>query len=279
MPEKSYFTVGNAGAPQGTQRPSGGIILIPIGLIITVIMAILRSCSGPAQTNTYPEPDVNNLNIGLQYYDEGDYEKALIHFDLAITSQPDMGEAYNDRGMAYFAMGKIDNAMTDFSKAIALLPNPAISYSNRGALYLSQGNHAQALADLNKAIELSPRLAKAYHNRGLTYLDMDKTDQAIADFNQAIELTPEYFFSAQATLESRQPTGESLFGSDFYTGLLNRETYADLPTTYASRAMAYLKQGNNAKAAADLQKATQLGLDPGFAQQLEALLSVSTPEP
>ena len=62
---------------------------------------------------------------------------------------------------------------------------------------------------------------------------MGNYDQAIADFDQAIELTPRLIFSVQATIESRKPTGESLLGSGFYTGLMNRETYADLPTAYA----------------------------------------------
>jgi tetratricopeptide (TPR) repeat protein len=233
-------------------------------------------CGGSAQKNSYPESDVNTLNLGIHYYDQGDYAMAIVHFNMAIASQPDMGEAYNDRGLTYFAMGETDRAIADFNKAIELLPNPAVSYSNRGGLYLFQGNHEQALADLDKAIELSPSLAKAYHNRGLTYLEMGNYDQAIADFDQAIELTPEFPFSAQATMESRKPTGESLLGSGFFTSLMNRETYADLPTAYASRAMAYLQKGDYERAAADLEKATQLGLDPAYAQLEGALPPVAT---
>lgn len=273
---RSSTSGGNIRSPQDTRRTPGGFIFIPIGLILSLIIAICRMSAGPSQKNTYPESDVNTLNLGLHYFDQGDYEKAIVQFNMAIASQPEMGEAYNDRGLAYYAIGETDKAIADFNKAIELLPNPAISYSNRGGLYLFQGNYEQALADLDKAIELSPRLAKAYHNRGLTYLDMGNYDQAIADFDQAIELTPELMFSIQATKESRNPTGESLLGSDFYTGLMNRETYADLPMAYASRAMAYLQKGDPKRAARDLKKATQLGLDPDFAQQVEALLAVST---
>jgi Tfp pilus assembly protein PilF len=264
---------------KSSQRTPGRIILIPIGLFITLIIAVFRLMGGPAQKNSYPESDVNTLNSGLYYYDQGDYENALMYFNMAIMSQPSMGEAYNDRGLVYYTMGEIDNAMQDFNKAIELLPDPSIAYSNRGSLYLFQGNHAQALADLDTAIELSPRLAKAFHNRGLTYLDLGSYDQAIVDFNQAIELTPEFMFSVQATLQSRNPTGVNLLGSGYYTGLMNRQTYADLPTAYASRAIAYIHTGDYAKAAADITKASELGLDSGFAQQVEAQLLVSTSAP
>jgi len=266
----------HTGSPRGTP---GGIIFIPIGLIITLIIAVLRMCGGPAQSNSYPESDVRLLGSGLSSYDRGDYEKALIYFNMAIASQPDMGEAYNDRGLAYYAMGQTQNALADFNKAIELLPDPAVSYSNRGGVYLFQGNHEQAIADLDKAIELSPGLAKAYHNRGLTYLDLGNYDQAIADFDQAIGLTPEGMFSMQATMESRMPTGESLVRSGFFTSLVNGQTYADLPKVYASRAMAYLEKGDNERAAADMEKATQLGLDPVIAQIAEGQLPASTSAP
>jgi len=267
------------GYNKSTQSTPGGVVFIPIGLIITLILAVLRMLGGATQQNGYPELDVNTLNWGLSYYDHGEYKMAIMEFDTVIASQPEMGEAYNDRGLAYYALGDTDKAMTDFNKAIELLPHPAVAYSNRGALYFFEGNHEQALADLDKAIELSPRLAKAYQNRGLTYLDLGNYDQAIVDFNEAIELTPEFPFAAQATSESRSSTEDSLVGSSFYTSLMNRGDDADLPMVYVSRAMAYLQKGDSERAAWDLKKATELGLDPGIALQVEALLAVSTSEP
>jgi tetratricopeptide (TPR) repeat protein len=252
---------------RSNQRPSGGFILIPIGLIFTVIIMVLRGLSGPGKENSYPESDVNSLNSGIYSYNQGDYGKALMYFNLAIASQPDMGEAYNDRGLTYQAMGEIDKAVSDFTRAIELLPNPAVAYSNRGGIYLSTSNTEQALVDLDKAIELSPCLAVAYQNRGLTHLNLGNYDQAIVDFDQAIELTPEFKFSLQATLENQRPVG----GNDL-SGLINGQNEADLPIVYANRAIAFLQIGDPERAVADLEKATQLGLDPAFAQQVRALL-------
>jgi tetratricopeptide (TPR) repeat protein len=278
-PEPASPTPGTPVRSGSVRRTPGGIILIPIGLILTIIFAVFRNCGGPGQKKAYPESDVNLLNSALFSYDEGDYQMALINFNMVIRSQPEMGEAYNDRGLTYEAMGETENALADYTRAIELLPEEASAYSNRGCLYLFLGNHEQALADLNKAIELSPRLAKAYHNRGLTYLDQGDYDHAINDFTLAIAFTPESMFSMQATLEKRMPTGTSLLGSGYFTSLTNRQTYANLPKVYASRAMAYLLKGDHEKAAADLEKAVQLGLDEGIAQQIGALSPVSTSGP
>jgi tetratricopeptide (TPR) repeat protein len=265
---------GTGRSTPGTQRTPGGVTIIPIGLILTLILSICRMLGGASVQNRYSEAQVNSLNWGLSYYDEGSYQEAIRQFDMTIASAPDMSEAYNDRGLAYFAIGENDKALADFDKAIELMPNSGVSYSNRGCVYFSLGNQEQAIADLNKAIELSPQLAKAYHNRGLVYLSLGEADKAVGDFDQAIEFTPEYMFAAQATMESRVPTRESLLGAGAWSSLMDQQTYADLPKTYAGRAMAYLQKGDYERAQADMEKAMALGLDPGFASQIEAQIPI-----
>ena len=117
-------------------------------------------------------------------------------------------------------------------------------------------------------------MAKAYHNRGLTYLSLGEADKAILDFDKAIEITPESMFAMQATMESRIPTGESHFGTGVFNGLMDEQTYAELPKTYAGRAMAYLQKGDYERANADMEKARALGLDLSFAFSIEAQIPI-----
>ncbi len=264
----------SGGSIPSNQRTPGRVILIPVGLILTLLIALCRMVGGMSAPNGYSEAEISLLNMGLLFYDIGNYEAAIGEFDRAIASAPDMGEAYNDRGLAYFAIGENDKALADFDKAIELMPNSGGPYSNRGAVYLSLGNYDQAIADLDNAIELSPDLAKAYHNRGLVYLSMGEADTAIPDFDKAIELTPEMLFTMQATTESRMPTGESPFGNGGFKSLSDTQTYADLPKTYASRALAYLQKGDYERANADMEKAKALGLDSTFASENEAQIPI-----
>ena len=261
---------GNGRSSSTNQSTSGGVTIIPIGLILTLILTICRMLAGSSAQNRYSAAEVNSLNLGNSYYEEGSYEEAIREFNIAIASEPDMSEAYNNRGLAYFAIGENNKALADFDKAIELRPHWGVSYSNRGAVYLTLGNYDQAIADLDKAIEISPNLAKAYHNRGLVYLSMGDADKAILDFDKAIELTPEMMFTARATRESKIPTGESPFGTGGLESMLDRQSYADLPKTYAGRAVAYLQKGDYERANADIEKAKALGLDLSFASPLEA---------
>jgi Tfp pilus assembly protein PilF len=249
--------------------------------MVILILAVLLMMTGVPQRgftsalfqgNTFSDSSTNALNMGVHYFNRGEYDRAMVHFDLALAEQPRMSEAYNDRALVYDALGEYDKALADFSQAIQLAPGAAYSYSNRGAVYLRMGQHEQAIADLDKAIELDSRLARAYQSRGSAYMDLGDLDRAIADFSQAIELTPEFIFAVQSTLQSKSTSQGNSQGLFLQQDLMNAQTYADLPEAYASRAMAYFQKGETGPARADMERARELGLRPDIAQQIAALL-------
>jgi Tfp pilus assembly protein PilF/photosystem II stability/assembly factor-like uncharacterized protein len=269
VPPHSQYT-------QKLRRPPG-VVLIPIGLIIAILVAVCRLLSGSAANDSYSDSDISFLNLGIGQYSRGDYDMAIVYFNMVISSEPDFGEAYNNRGLAYHAKGDNDSALADFEKAIELLPDSAIPYSNRGAVYLSVGDHEKAIADLDRALELDPRFGKAYYNRGLTYLDLGDYDNAIANFDKAIEFTPEEV----STILNEVPTGESPLSAGFMDYFHYTQSYADLPSAYAYRGIAHFGKGDHDRAVADLEKALELGLDASIEQQVRALLTTRAfaPEP
>lgn len=72
--------------------------------------------------------------------------------------------------------------MSDLNRALALNPNLAEAWSDRGVARLALQDFAQAVADFEQALKLNPRLAEAYGNRGLARLMQDKLADAEADF-------------------------------------------------------------------------------------------------
>ena len=81
--------------------------------------------------------------------------------------------------------------------------------------------------DLNQAIRLDPQFVIAYYNRGQIYDDLDRPQFAIEEYDEAIRLNPLY---AEA---------------------------------YASRARAYTILGKDVEAEQDVERAVELGIDPG----------------
>jgi Flp pilus assembly protein TadD len=253
-------------------RRSGGLIFIPIGLIITLVITLARCLGGNSQ-NTYSEAGVNALNFGTHEYAQGNYSMALVEFNQAIDSEPKMAEAFNGRGLTYSALGDEARAIADFTQAITLKQGWSAAYSNRGASYFINGDEELALADFVQAIQLDARNAKAYYNRGLLHQKRNELDAALLDFTKAIELTPEMVYAFRSTLASKGTPGafnEIMASSNQEMDLTS--TYADLPRAYLLRAGVHLAMGAADLAAADLQKALSLGLPSSEALWMQALM-------
>jgi hypothetical protein len=73
--------------PPKKNQPGGGVIQIPIGLILTLIFALVKSC-GTNETSNYSEWDISSYNSGMMNYAQGDYQMALIDFNSVILSNP-----------------------------------------------------------------------------------------------------------------------------------------------------------------------------------------------
>lgn len=165
-------------------------------------------------------------NQGVKYVQEGQFERAIAHYDRAIQIRPrfakayfnralahrslgahenaiadytkaiklkaNYAEAYNNRGVTHHKSGKYDAAVADYSKAIRLNPKYGAALNNRAAAYRAKGDLPRALADLAVAIRLNPKSAQAFANRGLIYLKLGKYDRAIVDFRRAVELKPSH---------------------------------------------------------------------------------------
>ena len=127
---------------------------------------------------------------GYAYNNEGEYDKAIEHYNAAIKLNPRSSAVYNNIGIIYRKKGNLDKAIRNLDKAIELNQNDAVAYSNRGLAYTQKGDLDAAIEDCTKAIELDPKYVGGYNNRGLAYIQKGDLDAAIEDFTKAIELDP-----------------------------------------------------------------------------------------
>lgn len=134
----------------------------------------------------------------------------------AIRLNPNLDEAYNNRGNARRAKGDIDAALNDYDQAILINPRFSTAYYNRAnarrakvitvtltpALELDASqiqnipnslyNYDEVIADYNQAIELNPEYVDAYNNRGVVRYEKGDFEGAFADYDQAIRVNPSY---------------------------------------------------------------------------------------
>ena len=133
---------------------------------------------------------VDFLRGGLDKVAKGDFTGAIALYNQAISLNPNLAEAYNNRGLARSKQQDFTSAIADYDRAISLNPNLVEAYNNRGLARSKQQDFTGAIADYDRAISLNPNLAEAYNNRGLARSGQKDLTSAIADYDRAISLNP-----------------------------------------------------------------------------------------
>ncbi|MGC9005931.1 MAG: tetratricopeptide repeat protein, partial [Candidatus Micrarchaeia archaeon] len=60
--------------------------------------------------------------IGNEYYEKEDYEKAIENYNMAVLLNPLFSEAYFNRALCYYKLKEYDKSVADYTKAAELDP-------------------------------------------------------------------------------------------------------------------------------------------------------------
>ena len=93
------------------------------------------------------------------------FDRAIEDYNKAIELNPELAEAYNNRGVAYCIKGDYDRAIVDYNTAIALKRDyTADAYYNRGEAWLHLGEWEKAKLDLTVAGVLGVNIVTEFCN-------------------------------------------------------------------------------------------------------------------
>ena len=74
--------------------------------------------------------ETDYLNLGLKYYNEGEYQRCLWTCEEALKIKPGFAEAYNNMCAAYNSMGLYDRAIIACEKCLKFRPDFQIAKNN-----------------------------------------------------------------------------------------------------------------------------------------------------
>jgi len=160
---------------------------------------------------------------GLIYINRGDYTRALVDLDKALSLDSLFLDSYLNRGTAYALKGERDRALRDFNRGAEIDSLDLRPLTNRANLYMDLGQYDEALNNLNRSLALQSNNAIIYLNRGLVYYRIGDFQKALQDYDHALRLNP---------------------------GLVEG---------YYNRALAYHKMGRNDLAQQDVRQIQRLG--------------------
>jgi tetratricopeptide (TPR) repeat protein len=117
------------------------------------------------------------------------YDKAIKLLDLALQQQPNLADAYLERGKAKHSLDEDKSAIKDYNLALKYKPNFAEAYLERGKAKRYPA-YQSAIEDFNLALKYKPNFADAYLERGKVKSFTGKYKSAIEDLNRAINIDP-----------------------------------------------------------------------------------------
>jgi len=108
-----------------------------------------------------PRNDYAHFSIGLHYYQVDKIDKAIEHYNTAISMNNLNYEYFSNRAACYVRINESSLALNDFNYAISLNNHDISSYNNRGILHINTGNLKEARNDFKKALSLNPEFIQA----------------------------------------------------------------------------------------------------------------------
>jgi tetratricopeptide (TPR) repeat protein len=136
--------------------------------------------------------EIQYFNEGNEFTKHGKFEEAVASFDKALDINPNIAEAWGNRGIILRKLGRNREALDSYDKAIDIYPNYVLVWYNRGVLLGMLGRYSEALASYDKAIAIYPKSPDAWNNRGDALNNLGRYTEALTSCDNAINLNPNY---------------------------------------------------------------------------------------
>jgi tetratricopeptide (TPR) repeat protein len=122
----------------------------------------------------------SNVAIGEIYRLKGDFGKALQHYNTALISHQEIGNAYgmaityNNVGIVYYSMGDLDNALEYFSKSLerSLEINYRFTVVESSYYLINILSNKNQFAEAEKFLEMSKKASKDHTGTMIFYYSL-----------------------------------------------------------------------------------------------------------
>ena len=137
---------------------------------------------------------------GQALRDKRNYTEAIVKFDRAIELDPELADAFYDRGTCYLKVGNFVPGILDFSRALELNPRFADQFYNKVYQVSYVVDLNRVITELNKIVADHPDVSYVIFLRGFFYVaktefkKYEKSDleAGIRDFDKTLALNPKH---------------------------------------------------------------------------------------
>jgi len=101
-------------------------------------------------------------------------------------------EIHNNRAIEYWQERQYQKAILEWKKGIKIAPSMAELYHNLANGYLNLKRYSEAIEVWEMAIQLEPNFVEAYHNLGCAYYRIGEPEQAAKNWKKVLEIDPNF---------------------------------------------------------------------------------------
>jgi tetratricopeptide (TPR) repeat protein len=208
---------------------------------------------------TNPDNAESLVNLGIALFDTGKKKEAIVQYRKALETNPDSAGARASLAVALFADGEKEEAIVQYRKALEIKPDYAEARSNLGLALFDKGEKEEAIAQYRKAVQIDPLNLKAEYNLGNALATEGHLEEAIAHFRKTVEIKPDYAYAHYglgSALCAKEAWEEAI--AQYRAAL---EIKPDFAEARHGLGKALLRKGDFDGAMACFQKATTLSPD------------------
>ena len=132
------------------------------------------------------------FTLGLSYYKNRSYSRAIELLDIAIRLVPLLAPAHYFRGNALARLGKPGQALASYEEAVRLAPDNPLYHFQLGQTLSALGEKPRAEAELKRSLELNGAYAQARYELATIYFESSRNDLARTQLEEAIKADPAF---------------------------------------------------------------------------------------
>ena len=136
------------------------------------------------------QPDALHY-LGMIYYQEEDFDRALDCVDRARNVKPTDPAISANLGLVYQALGRMEDAEAMYKASLDVNPEQAEAWFNRGLTRLSLHRYPEACFCFHKSLTIDPQHLQAQRQLGVALLSMGKGKEASEALQRCIAAAPD----------------------------------------------------------------------------------------
>ena len=154
--------------------------------------AAIQACTRLIEFGSLARPDLAKAYYtrGTEWANQGNHERAIADFGLAVELDPKFAAAYYNRALSRSEKGDADLAIADYDMALKLAPKDWKAHVGRAVEWTVKGEYKHALADYEAVIGLDPKSITGYFGRGRVRFYAGEFTSAASDFARAYQIEP-----------------------------------------------------------------------------------------